>query len=58
MCLILQKRLYHDADEEESDRLDRINDAPAHGLRKEGKDEFDAWLLIPEVRQVKAILLL
>ena len=29
-----------------------------HGLRKEGKDEFDAWLLIPEVRQVKAILLL
>ena len=43
-----------DADEEESDILDSINDAPAHGLRKEVKDEFDAWLLIPEVRQVNA----
>ena len=30
MCLILQKRLYLDADEEESDILDRINDAQAH----------------------------
>ena len=55
MCLILQKRLYLDAVEEESDILDRINDAQAHGLRKEVKDEFDAWFLIPEVRQVKAI---
>ena len=25
-----------------------------HGLRREVKDEFDAWLLIPEVQQVNA----
>eukprot|EP00731_Ephydatia_muelleri_P024124 Em0016g395a len=43
-----------DADEEESEKLDRNSDAPAHGLRREVKDEFDAWLLIPEVRQVNA----
>eukprot|EP00731_Ephydatia_muelleri_P002688 Em0001g2688a len=33
-----------DADEEESEKLDPNSDAPAHGLR----NEFDAWLLIPE----------
>ena len=43
-----------DADEEESAKLDRNSDAPAHGLRREVKDEFDAWLFIPEVRQVNA----
>ena len=43
-----------DADEEESEKLDHNSDAPAHGLRREVKDEFDAWLLIPEVRQVNA----
>ena len=43
-----------DADDEESEKLDRNSDAPAHGLHREVKDEFDAWLLIPEVRQVNA----
>ena len=54
----LKHRRFEDCDfldaDEESEKLDRNSDAPAHGLHREVKDEFDAWLLIPEVRQVNA----